>query len=662
MKESDQLKERLLKEDAELDAIRQGLQGKTSGLQKQIEEQQQLLAPWTEKINDKMTELDVNETEFNLLAKRINSGAVALQSAETEVETTQNLVVEKQCELTDKKQKHLECIKMLKSAEDSIQSVLQKQTKLRDKLEGARDKCDEAKTMMQASQSRGGISSTLIRESDAGRIKGVLGRLGDLGAIDDKYDVAITTACGSLDSIVVETVETAQNCIEYLKKHNLGKATFMCLDKLRKWDTSPIQTPEQVPRLFDLIKLKEQRFAPAFYQALTNTLVANDLVQANRIAFGKSTRFRVVTLEGQLIDVSGTMSGGGGRPQRGGMSSKFAQSKNREISPAKLVEYEEARDKAEQSLKYCDVELLNYQEDLRKWKLKQEALSVEISKLEIEVNSLAVRLNDATVHLEAARSVDDVDPADEMRKAELEQLIARLNPELKELEIGAKPIESKIVELQNKILEIGGVKLRSQNAKVDSLNEQIKAIDSKMTKLHVERGSRESSITKIAKSIEKRQTEIDEIETSLADFKSSWEKQRSESKDLRLRNEAIVAELEQMQQELEKLKDTRDERAKVMNESRSIQLELKTRMNESARKLSERKKLLNNCKQQLAELTIQSTGYFFYMKHVYFIILILVICLLNTDLRRTKIFNCVNIQKRSCSRLINSKFQRPSVN
>ena len=65
-----------------------------------------------------------------------------------------------------------------------------------------------------------------------------------------------------------------------------------------------IFSPENVPRLFDLVKVNNKDIRPAFYFALRDTLVANDLDQAMRIAYGK-TCFRVVTLAGQLIEMSG---------------------------------------------------------------------------------------------------------------------------------------------------------------------------------------------------------------------------------------------------------------------------------------------------------------------------------------------------------------------
>ena len=50
----------------------------------------------------------------------------------------------------------------------------------------------------------------LLREKNAGRLPGLFGRLGDLGTIDDKYDVAVSTACGALNNIVCDNMETAQ--------------------------------------------------------------------------------------------------------------------------------------------------------------------------------------------------------------------------------------------------------------------------------------------------------------------------------------------------------------------------------------------------------------------------------------------------------------------
>ena len=100
--------------------------------------------------------------------------------------------------------------------------------------------------------------------------------------------MAISTAAPGLDSMVVETVETAQACIEYLRKNKLGYANFICLNKL-KVQLGAYQTPgdpSSIKRLFDLIQPSSSKFAPAFYSKVFNTLVAPNLNEAKKLRMG----------------------------------------------------------------------------------------------------------------------------------------------------------------------------------------------------------------------------------------------------------------------------------------------------------------------------------------------------------------------------------------
>lgn len=77
--------------------------------------------------------------------------------------------------------------------------------------------------------------------------------------------------------------------------------------QMKVWEKNmaPITTPEDSPRLFDMVRVKEERVRPAFYFALRDTLVAQDMEQATRMAFQKNRRWRVVTLKGQIIEMAG---------------------------------------------------------------------------------------------------------------------------------------------------------------------------------------------------------------------------------------------------------------------------------------------------------------------------------------------------------------------
>jgi len=169
----------------------------------------------------------------------------------------------------------------------------------------------------------------------------------------------------------------------------------MVLDKLPSRDLAPIDTPEGVPRLFDLIKPKDVKFAQAFYKGLHNTLVATDLAQAQRIGYGKK-RWRVVTLAGQLIDPSGTMSGGGARVQKGGMSSKPIGDV---IEPASLAKYEQDVTVAEADLQEVLAARKQGEIDLQSIRKRIPEVEIELEKLQLELNTSDTRIVNAKERL-----------------------------------------------------------------------------------------------------------------------------------------------------------------------------------------------------------------------------------------------------------------------
>lgn len=267
--------------------------------------------------------------------------------------------------------------------------------KARAKVSAARNKAEEAMAAQRANRSRGDVLNSLTKLRDQGRLDGFHGRLGSLGRIDEKYDVAISTACPDLDNLVVDTLATGQACLEHLRRNDLGRAKVMCLDRITPRNMQKLQTPENAPRLFDLITFKHDRFAPAFFQVLANTLVADDLAQANRIAYG-AKRWRVVTLDGKLIDTSGTMSGGGNRVNRGGMSSTLASD---EVSPEMVTRYEKERTKAEEELRDVVSAVEGSETELSTLRARLPEIETEISRVELDIKACEERSRDADLRL-----------------------------------------------------------------------------------------------------------------------------------------------------------------------------------------------------------------------------------------------------------------------
>lgn len=116
------------------------------------------------------------------------------------------------------------------------------------------------------------------------------------------------------------------------------------MEKHREAATSKIKTPENVPRLYDLVCVKDpEKHSTAFYHALRDTIVADNLQQANRVAY-QGNRWRVVTLQGILFERIGTMSGGGNRVSKGRMCSSFVS----DVSPKQLVDMEKKLEHSKQ--------------------------------------------------------------------------------------------------------------------------------------------------------------------------------------------------------------------------------------------------------------------------------------------------------------------------
>ena len=193
--------------------------------------------------------------------------------------------------------------------------------------------------------------------------------------------------------MVVDTVEQAQACINALRAQSVGRASFLIIEKLAVDKMNErVVTPEGVPRLFDLITPKDPKFLPAFYKGLGNTLVVPDLDQANRIAFGGAKRWRVVTLAGQLIDASGTMSGGGNQVARGGMSSKFAPET---VRPEVLRGWEQESEEATRQLDEAQKQLRSLEAEAERLTQQGPQLDMDIEKLTLDINNGRKRLDEA---------------------------------------------------------------------------------------------------------------------------------------------------------------------------------------------------------------------------------------------------------------------------
>lgn len=346
-------------EDAKLEVIFEETKGITEQLRHELEEKTQELAPLLQERTIFQNSLDTAQMEVNLLEDTVQRSTEQLVSAENELASLDSKQDGKkeelarcEVELREGKERVAVAEEELKGLEGRESGLVKKSNELlvscrvgltvslylwkrlivvcccfalptRLSSTSIQTQVEIAKASMQSSSGRSRVATAILKASKKGgelEKCGVMGRLGDLATIDGQYDVAISTACGMLDHIVVQTTAGTQKCLEFLRKHNLGRASFVPLDKMKKGaHDRTVETPEGAPRLFDLITPANFHITPALFLAVGNTLVAPDLETATRWAYEFGKRWRVVSMDGKLIETSGTMSGGGQSVQRGKM-------------------------------------------------------------------------------------------------------------------------------------------------------------------------------------------------------------------------------------------------------------------------------------------------------------------------------------------------------
>ncbi|KAH0566395.1 hypothetical protein GP486_000217 [Trichoglossum hirsutum] len=616
------LEKSLHAEESELASIRNSLKGKTQVFSDQITAKQKSLEPWNARINEKQSAIAVAQSELDIFHEKSNAGAVALEEIQAKIRSIEEVRNTRLGELEEYKAEKIRLEEESRKLRTELDKVRDREPEIRSQLSGARQKAEEARASLANTQTQGNVLTGLMRLKESGRIEGFHGRLGSLGTIDQRYDVAISTACPSLDNIVVDSVEIGQQCINYLRKNNLGRAMFILLDRLPQRDMSEIDTPEGVPRLFDLVKPKHERFRSAFYSVMQNTLVATDLAQANRIAYG-AKRWRVVTEDGQLIDKSGTMSGGGTRVTKGAMSSKLVA----EISKEQVSKLEIDRDAIENKFQDLQKRRRELENDLKRLNDQLPQFDIKMQKMHLEIESLCRNLADSQRHMKELSGEHLPLTSDDNRVTALERKIGQLKKELEGLHAETVGVEEEIKLLQEKIMEVGGVKLRSQKAKVDGLKDQIDTLNEEISSAEVAKAKAEKQKEKYEKTYAESANELESLAGELEELNNECRMQTTIASRSRQRVEEakevsspesaacqnsdtylLLQLLETKKEELATLKAELDEKTAEINELRAVEIEIRNKLDESQKILTENQKRLRYWREKLDRLSLQNTS------------------------------------------------------
>lgn len=603
--EKEELEEKLEAEEQELEAVGAALAGKTQGLSEQIAAKQKIRDPWTAKINEKQSAIALSRSELDILREKENAGAKGIAEVQAKIANLQETKQEKMEELKECKAEKKNAEKLSHNLQLKLDSIAEQEPALRTKLSGARQNANEARSNLSAMQTQSNVLDKLMRLKDQGRISGFHGRLGNLGAIDQKYDVAISTACPALDHFVVDSAEVGEQCIDYLRKNNLGRGTFRPLNRQRQQNLSPIETPENVPRLFDLVKPKDEKYKLAFYNVLHDTLVAKDLDQANRVAYS-TKRWRVVTLSGELIETSGTMSGGGTRVEKGKMSSKLAA----DVTTTQVAKLEQDRDALEQKFSQLQQEQRDLEAQFRTLQDQIPQFETKAQKIALEIESLDRNVADSERRITELSKEQGSVKSDKTKISSLEKSIASLEKEVSKLHAETAEVEDEIKTLQDKIMEIGGAKLRIQTAKVTDLKGQLESLNDRTSNTEASKIKEEKKLLKHEKTHADALKDLEKLERDTEKIQEDLDAHNEDASGIRKQAEEAQDILESKKEELQALKADLDERTEELNKTRAVEIEKRNKLEEEQKTLNEFKRKQAYFHDKLSKLSYQNINEF----------------------------------------------------
>ncbi|KAK5646128.1 hypothetical protein RI129_004592 [Pyrocoelia pectoralis] len=590
--------------EAEKIILLNSLREATVELQEQKEHLQTELVQLNKEVDETKSALTLAESELNIYVSNEESEKKKLENIQKVHTNIKENISVKSKEINDLKKKIPTSKQTLKEAIDNLNRVKNQEGKLIDEIRTRRTSLAEVKSSMQASRSRGRVLDSLMQQKREGTCPGLFGRLGDLGAINQKYDVAISTACGPLDNIVVDTVTTAQWCIEFLKKTDVGRATFIALEKqehLRDRANSSIVTPENVPRLFDLITIADERIRPAFYYALRDTLVANDLDQATRIAYGRQ-RYRVVTLSGQLIETTGTMSGGGRTVLRGRMGQSVAVSTT---DPKDVQRMEERLQSIQESIRTLREEQASYERIINTLEPEVKQMEIDMRKFTIELESYKQQEPLIAEQLEMQKVKSNSTKADAGTVKKLTHIVNKKRDLYSKAAEAAGEVQVQVDRLTNEIKEktVGKMKVMDKNLR--DVQNTIDKCKSEVTRRNVATKTAQRNEKKSTEKIANMEKEITDMENKLRNMKAQREEIENDGKQLLESIEGIAAELADLEKQHSDFKKLVGELAKEENIIKSEKIDVDQKCKTYDANINEQRGEIHSHRSKLTKLKLQ---------------------------------------------------------
>lgn len=351
------------------------------------------------------------------------------------------------------------CRMKLKSREDALNAASERATKLQVDARSMDARINMLSEMEKDFEGYSKAVKTVMRESARGNIRGVHGPVANLVRADGECALAIETALGAAaQNIVVDTQNDGRGAIEMLKRMDAGRATFLPLDAIRGkvMTNAPERDPGFVGIAYELVRF-DNRYENIFANLLGRTVVAETLADAVRMSKNSGNALRIVTLDGQLINAGGSMTGGSAARGSGILSranelEKLRKQRERLRENEKTIEAELERAKSGLAAVRYQLDMaLEDQAELksRESSYEAEARATENSRAQLEA-LLSSLSGDSEQRRELIATHERRIADFRARQTETEAKLAAINERSDEIKREIADIAAKKLELEGK--------------------------------------------------------------------------------------------------------------------------------------------------------------------------------------------------------------------
>ncbi len=495
-------------------------------------------------------------------------------------------------ELTTEQQAHTQGARQIAERKNMADGYLLKRKHQAVKLEQAagevrdlaakiRDKQNRAKMFEDLEKSLDGYQHSVravMAQVRQGNLSGINGPVSRLITVEKEYTYAVETALGfAMQNIIVEDEQAAKAAISYLKRSNSGRATFLPLTTVRGrlLEERNLTANEGYIGLASELVTCEERYRPVINSLLGHTAVVNSIDDAVQIAGKFSHRFRIVTLDGSVINTGGSMAGGS-QNKNTSLLSRSAEVKEleREISALSVQGREQnaKKNRLVEEIAALDEQITAFQDQNASLEIEQAKRQERLHMLQEKISTSESSLSLAKLESEElSRQLSELQSGQTDDTQLVGDTQEKIDALTQTISCGRKELSGRQLQLEEKNTALNALQVRraGQLKDIESLRRRAEEIrqagesyDERMREFAAEREGLEEKRKQIQLSqaalSEERETlltRIDAIEGERKELSEQNAKYEAQATALRAQEKSYLSFREKISSELSKVQE-----------------------------------------------------------------------------------------------------------